>query len=48
MRRVVVSSSVAAVVADNWERGRGHVYGEADWAQVREAAGGGGQVADTL
>lgn len=33
VRRVVVSSSVAAVVADNWERGRGHVYGEADWAQ---------------
>ncbi len=35
VRRVVVSSSVAAVVADNWERGRGHVYSEADWAQVR-------------
>ncbi|GLC37500.1 hypothetical protein PLESTF_001455600 [Pleodorina starrii] len=32
-RRVVISSSVAAVVGDNWERSPDHVYDERDWAQ---------------
>ncbi len=31
VRRVVMTSSVAAVVGDHWERGRDHVFTEADW-----------------
>ncbi|KAK9839285.1 hypothetical protein WJX81_005644 [Elliptochloris bilobata] len=31
VRRVVMTSSVAAVVGDHWERGRHHVFTEADW-----------------
>jgi len=31
VRRVVMTSSVAAVVGDHCERGRGHVFTEADW-----------------
>ena len=31
VRRVVVTSSVGAVVGDHWERGRHHVFTEADW-----------------
>jgi len=31
VERVVLTSSVAAVVGDHWERGRNHVYTEADW-----------------
>ena len=31
VRRVVMTSSVAAVVGDYWERGRHHVFTEADW-----------------
>eukprot|EP00884_Botryococcus_braunii_P020637 jgi/Botrbrau1/7257/Bobra.0021s0038.2 len=31
VKRVVLTSSVAAVVGDNWERGEGHVFTEADW-----------------
>jgi nucleoside-diphosphate-sugar epimerase len=29
--RVVLTSSVAAVVGDNWERGKDHVFTEKDW-----------------
>lgn len=31
VKRVVLTSSVAAVVGDNWERGANHVFTEADW-----------------
>lgn len=31
VRRVVMTSSVAAVVGDHWERGQHHVFTEADW-----------------
>lgn len=31
VKRVVLTSSVAAVVGDHAERGRGHVYTEDDW-----------------
>ena len=31
VKRVVMTSSVAAVVGDHWERGRHHVFTEADW-----------------
>lgn len=31
--RVMLTSSVAAIVGDHWERGRGHVFTEADWNQ---------------
>lgn len=34
VERVVLTSSVAAVVGDHWERGREHVYTEADWNQT--------------
>jgi hypothetical protein len=32
IQRVVISSSIAAVAADNWERGRDHTFTESDWA----------------
>jgi len=32
VRQVVMASSIAACVGDNWERGRDHVFSEADWA----------------
>uniref|UniRef100_A0A7S0RMX4 NAD-dependent epimerase/dehydratase domain-containing protein n=1 Tax=Chlamydomonas leiostraca TaxID=1034604 RepID=A0A7S0RMX4_9CHLO len=31
VRRVVLTSSVAAVYGDAWDRGRGHVFTEEDW-----------------
>ena len=31
VEKVVMTSSVAAVVGDHWERGRDHVYTEDDW-----------------
>ena len=31
VERVVLTSSVAAIVGDHWEQGRDHVYTEADW-----------------
>ena len=31
VRAVVLTSSFAAIVGDNWERGREHSYTEADW-----------------
>ncbi|CAD7702298.1 unnamed protein product [Ostreobium quekettii] len=31
VEKVVMASSVAAVVGDHWERGRDHVYTEEDW-----------------
>jgi nucleoside-diphosphate-sugar epimerase len=31
VQRVVMTSSVGAVVGDHWERGRRHVFTEADW-----------------
>ena len=34
VERVVLTSSVAAIVGDHWERGRNHVYTEADWNQT--------------
>ncbi|CAL5224580.1 g7286 [Coccomyxa viridis] len=34
VQRVVLTSSVAAIVGDHWERGRDHVYTEADWNQT--------------
>jgi nucleoside-diphosphate-sugar epimerase len=34
VQRVVLTSSVAAVVGDHWERGRDHVYTETDWNQT--------------
>ena len=34
VQRVVLTSSVAAVVGDHWEKGRDHVYTEADWNQT--------------
>ena len=33
VERVVMTSSVGAVVGDHWERGRDHVFTEADWNQ---------------
>ncbi len=32
VKRVVLTSSVAAVYGDPEERGKGHVFTEADWA----------------
>ena len=34
VERVVMTSSVGAVVGHHWERGRDHVYTEADWNQT--------------
>lgn len=34
MKRVVMTSSVGAVVGDHWERGAHHVYTEDDWNQT--------------
>ena len=34
VERVVLTSSVAAIVGDHWERGRDHVFTEADWNQT--------------
>ncbi len=34
VQRVVLTSSVAAVVGDHWERGRDHVFTESDWNQT--------------
>ena len=31
VERVVMTSSVGAVVGDHWERGRDHIFTEADW-----------------
>ncbi len=31
VKRVVITSSVTAVVGDHGERGPGHIYTEADW-----------------
>ena len=34
VERVVMTSSVGAVVGHHWERGRDHVFSEADWNQT--------------
>jgi nucleoside-diphosphate-sugar epimerase len=34
VERVVMTSSVGAVVGDHWERGPHHTYTEADWNQT--------------
>ena len=34
VQRVVMTSSVGAVVGNHWERGRHHVFTEADWNQT--------------
>jgi len=34
VKKVVVTSSVAAVFSDAWEKGRGHVFTAADWNEV--------------
>eukprot|EP00877_Chromochloris_zofingiensis_P011056 jgi/Chrzof1/6203/Cz17g15120.t1 len=38
VRKVVITSSIAAVLSDYWERGRDHVYTKDDWCMTQDKA----------